>query len=74
MNTKHNSPSEVDNGVEGKGERNCSLNLVIHAHTKHITYRLKFMVNWEGKGGGIGWSLPVIDAHTKHSSPPEIMD
>ena len=59
---KYNSPSEVDNELEGKGKRHWSLP-VIHAHTKHNTHRLKFMVNWEEKEGHIDWSLTVIHAH-----------
>ena len=66
--TKHSSPPEIDNGLEGKGKSHWSLP-VIHAYTKHNSPP-EIDTGLEGKGKR-HWSLPVIRAHTKHNSHSE---
>ena len=42
-----------------------------YMHTKHTTHLLEIYNGLGGKGER-HWSLLVINAHTKHNSPPEI--
>ena len=60
--TKHNSPSEVDNGLEGKGERHWSLP-IMYMHTQDTINSPTDVDNGLGEKGERHWSLPVINTH-----------
>ena len=67
QNTTHKLKLIVDCEEKGRGIGHFQS----YMHAQNKTHLLKLIVNWE-ENGEMHWSLPVIHAHTKQNSPPEV--
>ena len=70
MHTQNNSPTEVDSGLERKGEKHwgtLSCHICTHKHNSQAE-----IDSGLGRNGERHWSLPVIHAHTRYNSPTEV--